>query len=74
MTYLSNKFCRKIIKKCIATSVKLLCQLDELKKSHTMYNQNKLSELKRELIAINNLIEATNHYITVINYTDTSEI
>ena len=66
MTYLSIKFCRQIIKKGIATAVKLLCELDELQSQPNIYQEDKIEAIKRELICINSLIEVTNKYIETV--------
>ena len=66
MTYLSTQFCRQIIKKSIATAVKLLCELDELQTLPNIYQEDKIESIKRELICINSLIEVTNKYIEAV--------
>ena len=74
MTYLSNKFCKQIIKKSIATSIKLLCELDECKtlantsNQNTIYYHDKINAIQQELICINGLLEATNKYMDATKF------
>jgi len=74
MTYLSNKFCKQIIKKSIATSIKLLCELDECKtlvntsNQNTIYYNDKINAIQQQLIFINGVIEATNKYMYVAKF------
>lgn len=59
MTYLTKKFCQKILKKSISTAVKLLCELDELKQGQG--NECRIAFIQEKLVCINNIIEAVNH-------------
>lgn len=60
MTYLTKKFCQKILTKSIATAVQLLCELDELKQQQG--NECKIAFIQKKLVCINNIIESINHY------------
>jgi hypothetical protein len=60
MTYLTKNFCQKILKKSIASAIKLLCELDELKE--TPGNESRIAFIQKKLVCINNIIEAVNQY------------
>ncbi len=60
MTYLTKKFCQKILKKSIASAITLLCELDELKQHPG--NEYRIALIQKKLVCINNIIEAVNQY------------
>lgn len=59
-TYLNKIFCKKILERSLATAVKLLCQLDELKKNTG--NEYRITIIQKKLVYINNIIETINYY------------
>jgi hypothetical protein len=59
MSYLTKENCKKILKKCIATAVKLLHIINENK------NHDDVEIIKKKLIEINNIIESVNNYISL---------
>ena len=46
MTYLTKNFCQKIRKKSIASAIKLLCELDELKE--TPGNESRIAFIQKK--------------------------
>ena len=59
MTYLTKEFCKEIQKKCVATSCKLLIEINDLKNQNENENENE-NEIKiiiKKLKNINNIIE-----------------
>jgi hypothetical protein len=73
MTYLTKEFCKEIQKKCIATSCKLLIEIndlkiqDEHKDIDKKQNVDKIENIKKKLVEINNIIEAINNYMLFTN-------
>ena len=70
-TYLNEEGCKKILGKCIASSVKKLNELvdiENLKKNgkRQSYNQDKKKMLIEELHALNNIVESINAYLDLI--------
>jgi hypothetical protein len=59
MSYLTKENCKKILKKCIATAVKLLYIINENK------NHDDVEIIKKKLIEINNIIGSVNNYISL---------
>ena len=66
-TYLNEKNVKSFIKKTLATSVKLLIELDELKKNKE--NEEKLLQLEKELVILNKLFHTANEYSVYCGYT-----
>ena len=64
MTYLTKESCEKILQESIATSIKLLCELDEID-DFEYDNAEIIQQIKTELIGINKLIEAIKYYISI---------
>jgi len=67
MTYLTKESCEKILQESIATSIKLLCELDEIEEIDDFEYDNAeiIQQIKTELIGINKLIESIKYYISI---------
>ena len=67
MTYLTDKSCKNMIKKCIATSIKLLTSINDLKTQNEVENYDEIENIKKKLIEINNIIVGINNYMSIID-------
>ena len=67
MTYLTDKSCKNMIKKCIATSIKLLTSINDLKTQNVVVNYDEIENIKKKLIEINNIIVGINNYMSIID-------
>jgi hypothetical protein len=67
MTYLTDKTCKNMLKKCIATSIKLLSTMNDLKTQNENENENhhQIENIKKKLIEINNIIVGINNYMSI---------
>jgi hypothetical protein len=65
-TYLTKEVCLSILKKCVATSVKNLYEINELKKNTG--NEDEIDFLTNEIIGINKIMESVNNYITIADF------
>jgi DNA-binding transcriptional regulator GbsR (MarR family) len=65
MTYLTKEFCKEIQKKCVATSCKLLIEINNLK-SHDE-NINEIENIKKKLTKINNIMENIEKYLLLLD-------
>jgi hypothetical protein len=57
MTYLTKEFCKEIQKKCVATSCKLLIEINDLKNQNQNQNVNEIEIIIKKLTNINNIME-----------------
>jgi hypothetical protein len=65
MTYLTKEFCKKIQKRCIATSCKLLIEINNLKAQDE--NINEIENIKKKLTKINNIMENIEKYLLLLD-------
>jgi len=61
MSYLTQEFCKKIQKKCIATAVQLLNTINETK------DQNEIDNIKKKLVEINNIMKNIENYLSLFD-------
>jgi len=66
-TYLNEKYVKLFIKKTLSTSIKLLIELDELKKNDG--SEEKILQIEKELAILNKLFESANKYAEYCGYT-----
>jgi len=66
-TYLNKKDTLQFLKQCLSTSVKLLCEINELKQ-HNGSNED-IAEKERALTRINIMFETVNEYSGFCGYT-----
>jgi len=65
MTYLTKEFCKEIQKKCVATSCKLLIEINNLKAQDE--NINEIENIKKKLTKINNIMENIEKYLLLLD-------
>jgi hypothetical protein len=62
-TYIDKEDCSIILKKTLATAIKKLCELQEIKNQKS----KKYQKIFEELTILNEIIESVNKYIDIID-------
>jgi hypothetical protein len=66
-TYLNENNVKSFIKKTMATSIKLLIKLNDLKKNKK--SEEQISQIEEKLVILNKLLESENKYSEYCGYT-----
>jgi len=66
-TYLNKKDTLRFLKQCLSTSVKLLCEIDELKQNNG--SKEEIGEKENELVRINIMFDTINNFSGFCGYT-----
>ena len=66
-TYLNKDDTLRFLKQCLSTSVKLLCEIDELKKNNS--NNEEILEKELEIERINIMFKIVNDFSGFCGYT-----